>query len=123
MIHLFSQGQRKEFFRHWIENVPIEIFNEQVDAQKLEMELNIHFAVFYYRKSGNPKEVVKNQSKDGMNAFKNYIESKGQIISQLKGFLPYFGLPYADNPQQMFPEIFSVSKLCQFHSKIYFNSC
>lgn len=108
MINLFSQGQRKEFFRHWIENVPIEIFSEQIDAQKLEMELNIHFAVFYYRKGGNPKEVIKNQSKDGMNAFKNYIESKGPILSQLKEFLPYFGMPYVDNPQQTFPEIFSV---------------
>lgn len=44
-----------------------------------------------------------------MNAFKEYIENKGRVLCQTKEFLPYFGLPYHQNPQQGFPELFQVS--------------
>ena len=110
MVHQFNQGQRKEFFRYWIENIPLENISQNINAQRLEMEIYIHFAIFSYRKAGNtPKEVLRTQAKDGMNAFKSYIETKGHILSQMKEFLPYFGMPYADNPPETFPEIFSVS--------------
>jgi hypothetical protein len=110
MIHLFNQGQRKEFFRHWIENVPTQIIDELTEAQQIEMKLHMHFAVYSYRRVGsNSKELAKNQSKDAMNAFKSYIETKGHILSQMKEFLPYFGMPYADNPLVTFPEIFTVN--------------
>ena len=108
MIHLLNQGQRKEFFMRWIENIPSHIMSENEDAQRLEMKLNMHFAVYYYRKGTNSKELAKNQSKENMNAFKLYIESKGHILSQMKEFLPYFGMPYAENPLATFPELFSV---------------
>ncbi len=111
MIHLFNQGERKEFFRYWIENIPTELISSKYEAQRLEMELYIHFAVYQFKKSGLPKEVMRAQSREGMNAFKSYIESKGHIVSQMKEFLPYFGIPYADNPAETFPEIFSVRKL------------
>ena len=109
MVHMFNQGQRKEFFRYWMENIPTELVSSQYEAQRLEMELYIHFAVYSFRKTGTPREVMKSQSREGMNAFKSYIESKGHIVSQMKEFLPYFGIPYADDPAETFPEIFSVS--------------
>lgn len=118
MINRFNQGQRKEFFRHWIENIPTEMISTQYDAQRLEMELYIHFAVYFYRKGGQPQEVIKNLSKTGMTAFKNYIESKGHIVSQMKEFLPYFGIPYADNPAETFPEIFSEAWLIDVNQKL-----
>ena len=52
MIHLFHQGQRKEFFRRWIENVPSQTINDDLNAHKIELELNIHFAIFPFRKGG-----------------------------------------------------------------------
>ena len=55
MIGLFMQGQRKEFFNRWIENIPQELITDDIQAQKLELELNIHFAVYPFRK--NTKEV------------------------------------------------------------------
>jgi hypothetical protein len=51
MIHLFNQGQRKEFFRRWVENIVVNDSIENIDDQKLEFELNIHFAIYYYRKN------------------------------------------------------------------------
>ncbi len=108
MLNLFNQGERKEFFRYWVENIPAELISSQYEAQRLEMELYIHFAVYQFRKPGLPREVARNQSRDSMNAFKAYIESKGHIVSQMKEFLPYFGIPYADNPTDTFPEIFTV---------------
>lgn len=119
-MHLFNQGQRKEFFRHWIENIPIDVFSNDVDAQKLEIQLYIHFAVFYYRKNsaGLNKDLARNQSKEGMNAYKNYMETKGHIVSQMKEFLPYFGMPYADNPLDTFPELFSEAWLMDVQQKL-----
>ena len=43
-----------------------------------------------------------------MNAFKSFIETKGRVLSQINQYLPYFGLPYCENPQNSFPEIFTV---------------
>jgi hypothetical protein len=44
-----------------------------------------------------------------MTYLKNFIEDKGKVLCLNKQFLPYFGLPYHDNPQEGFPELFSVS--------------
>ncbi len=53
MIQLFCHGQRKEFFRRWLQNIPSSFVNEDVAAQKLEFQLNIHFAIYPLRKGGN----------------------------------------------------------------------
>jgi hypothetical protein len=50
MITLFHQGQRKEFFRRWLESIPAQKINDDITAQKLELELNIHFAIYPFRK-------------------------------------------------------------------------
>jgi len=52
MVNLYNQGQSKEFFRRWIENVPIQKIENDLAAQKLELELNIHFAVYPFRIGG-----------------------------------------------------------------------
>ena len=125
MIHLFNQGQRKEFFRRWVENIVVNDSIENIDDQKLEFELNIHFAIYYYRKNKDVyyfivflsyslmsknffKKKMKTQAKEAMMAFKTYIENKGNVLSQINQYLPYFSLPYCENPQNNFPEIFTV---------------
>lgn len=50
MMSYFEQGDRKEFFRKWIENVPSSRINEDLTAQKLELELHIHFAIYPFRR-------------------------------------------------------------------------
>lgn len=55
MIHLFNQGQRKEFFRRWMENISSNEIAHSMAAQRLEFELNIHFAIYYFRKN---KDIV-----------------------------------------------------------------
>jgi hypothetical protein len=49
MVNLYNQGQSKEFFRRWLENVPVQKIEDDLVAQKLELELNIHFAVYPFR--------------------------------------------------------------------------
>jgi hypothetical protein len=51
----------------------------------------------------------KVNSKESIAAFKNYIETKGKVLCQTKEFLPYFGLPYHQSPQEGFPELFTVA--------------
>jgi hypothetical protein len=52
-MSLFHRGQKKEFFLNWNENVPEQRINQDLQAQKLELELNIHFAVYQFRAGGN----------------------------------------------------------------------
>ncbi len=63
MVQLFCHGERKEFFRRWLQNIPNDFFNDNMEAQKLEFELNIYFAVYPLRKGGkevqNKKKTLK----------------------------------------------------------------
>jgi hypothetical protein len=52
MIQLFCHGERKEFFRRWLQNIPANIINDNTETQKLEFELNIYFAIYPLRKGG-----------------------------------------------------------------------
>jgi hypothetical protein len=53
MMALFHQGRKKDFFIAWGENVPEQKIHEDLHAQKLELELNIHFAVYPFRIGGS----------------------------------------------------------------------
>ena len=106
MIQFYHQGQRKDFFRCWMENVPSQLLNDESDAQKLEFELNIKFAIYPYRKGLAPKE-LKIESEESMSAFKSYLENRGRTLSHTKEFQPYFALPYVPNPQKNYQEIFT----------------
>ena len=57
MLNLFAQGEKKEFFRRWLENVSPHQVTEDLEVQKLELELNLHFAIYPLRLGG--KEVNK----------------------------------------------------------------
>ena len=57
MIQLFLQGQRKEFFRRWMENIPSQLLNDDIKAQRLEFELNINFAISPFKKGLGGKDV------------------------------------------------------------------
>lgn len=52
---------------------------------------------------------MKILTRESMNAFKEYIDTRGGVLCQIKEFLPYFGLHYHQNPQQGFPELFQVA--------------
>jgi LisH domain-containing protein ARMC9 len=108
MIQLFCQGQRKEFFRRWLQNIPASLLTEDLSAQKLEFELNIHFAIYPLRRGGRDAKV---QSEESMSSFKTYLENRGRSLSQTTEFLPFFALPYVPNPQDNhgYQKIFSVN--------------
>jgi hypothetical protein len=135
MTQLFASGQRKEFFRRWLQNVPSSLLNEDIATQKLEFELNIHFAIYPLRNK-NSRDVnsvltdycvvfielhlinwktikAKTNFEESMNHFKSYIESRGRVLSQTTEFLPFFALPYAPNPQGNpgYQQLFSVNQL------------
>lgn len=63
MLHLFNLGQRKDFFRRWVENISVNEINENIVGQKLEFELNIHFAIYYFRKNKDVLINLKNSIK------------------------------------------------------------
>ena len=65
MISLFHQGQQREFFKRWHEIIIPETpppppssspRSSTGDNQRLELELNIHFAIYPFQKW--PKDVL-----------------------------------------------------------------
>lgn len=78
MLHLFNLGQRKDFFRRWVENISVNEINENIVGQKLEFELNIHFAIYYFRKN---KDVLINLKNSIKFRLFNLFKKKGQSSS------------------------------------------
>ena len=52
MLKLFDQGKGIEFFNLWHDNIKEQKINKSFEAQKLELELNIYFAIFSYKIEG-----------------------------------------------------------------------
>ena len=49
MLHLFDEGQRRDFFELWQDMVPENIRTADNTAQKLEFNLNIYFAIYHIK--------------------------------------------------------------------------
>lgn len=42
----FGNGDYQDFFKLWVANIPTDTLNEDVECQKLEFHLRLHFAIF-----------------------------------------------------------------------------
>ncbi len=51
MIVYFDQGKRTEFFKLWNDNIIKQNVDQNFEGHRLELELNIHFAIFSYKEN------------------------------------------------------------------------
>uniref|UniRef100_A0A0L8HIW6 LisH domain-containing protein ARMC9 n=1 Tax=Octopus bimaculoides TaxID=37653 RepID=A0A0L8HIW6_OCTBM len=93
VLEYFDLGKRKDFLREWNTNIPQDIRSTDMVAKKLEFTLWIHFAVYPMRHKLPTKD-----SEQAMATFKNFLETQGAELSQTPAFLPYYALPFVQNP-------------------------
>ncbi|KAL4630739.1 lisH domain-containing protein ARMC9 isoform X2 [Arapaima gigas] len=95
-LRSFEDGDAKVFFELWTEHIPSHIRNFAPDAQKLEMYLQIHFAIFPLKHSfGRPDTAGTEKS---IGRFRHYLETKGAAICNTPEFLRFYALPFVPDP-------------------------
>lgn len=66
-------------------------------CQKLEFYVHIYFAI-YPALPENERNVADGDLARELSAFKVFLDTKGSELSQTSEFLPYYALPYVQNP-------------------------
>lgn len=98
MINSFNQGKREHFFISWNRFVPINLRQNDLMCQKLEFYLHIYFAIFPVHPNNPQAGQNQKELKKELHAFKVFLDTKGNELSQTSEFLPFYALPYVPNP-------------------------
>lgn len=85
-VRSFDSGQKDEFFRLWSIYVPWDLLQRDGLPQRLEFYLQIHFAVFPYRRVA-PAAGIPPEAAAHMSDFRKYLEGPGQSLAQTSEFL------------------------------------
>jgi len=95
MLNSFDLGKREHYFISWNRFVPLQLRASDLKCQKLEFYLHIYFAIYpALPGSGGSERDLKRE----LAAFKVFLDTKGSELSQTSEFLPYYALPYVQNP-------------------------
>lgn len=97
MLQAFEQGKREHFFISWNRFVPLGHRANDLKCQKLEFYVHIYFAI-YPALPENEGRVGDGDLARELSAFKVFLDTKGSELSQTSEFLPYYALPYVQNP-------------------------
>mmetsp|Transcript_25630 Transcript_25630/g.71669 ORF Transcript_25630/g.71669 Transcript_25630/m.71669 type:complete len:917 (-) Transcript_25630:266-3016(-) len=115
LLERFDAGRREEFFAIWERYIPAELLASDSDTAKLEFYLQIYFAVFPVLASNSQQTASSTKSREEltmrMRGFKSFLETRGAELVRTGEFLPYYALPYVDNPTKhpSFKELFNGS--------------
>lgn len=106
LMETFTLGKRKAFLKEWKAYIPQDIRDSDMVAKKLEFSLWIHFTVYPLRHDHPPRE-----AEQAMSAFKNFLETQGADLSQTTEFLPFYALPFVQDPKShpSYKELFKPS--------------
>lgn len=96
LLTIFDLGNRSDFFNIWESAISEETRETSLECQKLEFQLQLHFAIAPLRKKD---EWMSDESTEAMFYLRYYLETKGSNLSHLPDILPYFALPYVHDPQ------------------------
>ena len=95
MLNSFDLGKRDHFFISWNRFVPLQLRGSDLKCQKLEFYIHIYFAIYpSLPGSGQNERDLKRE----LASFKIFLDTKGAELSQTSEFLPYYALPYVQNP-------------------------
>ncbi|XP_060797130.1 lisH domain-containing protein ARMC9 isoform X2 [Neoarius graeffei] len=116
LLSSFDDGDMKAFFDLWTENVPEHVRDSDPAVQNLEFYLYIHFAIYPL------KNAVGKQAEfdERISHFKNFLETRGAVLSQTTEFLPFYALPFVPNPaaHPSFKELFQDSWTLDLRQKL-----
>lgn len=114
----FDDGDHKVFFELWTNNIPSEVKDADAEAQSLEFYLHIHFTIYPLRR--HPGRHDRAEFEERISYFKQYLETRGETLSQTTKFLPYYALPFVPNPtvHPTFKDLFQDSWIPQLKNKL-----
>ncbi|GMH34462.1 hypothetical protein BSKO_02296 [Bryopsis sp. KO-2023] len=95
MLESFDAYQRDDFFELWNRIVPVSFQQQNQDAQKMEFQLNLHFAVYGVN---HGEEITKEALVKPMHHLRHFLEEKGGSLAHSNEFLPFYALPYVSQP-------------------------
>ena len=97
ILRAFDRGQREQFFILWNRYIPLNMRQKDLVCYKLIFYCHIYFAVFPLHPNNSRGPNEKDLRRE-MKEFKNYLETKGADLSKTSEFLPFYALPYINNP-------------------------
>uniref|UniRef100_A0A8C5DX00 LisH domain-containing protein ARMC9 n=1 Tax=Gouania willdenowi TaxID=441366 RepID=A0A8C5DX00_GOUWI len=108
----FDDGDHKVFFELWAENIPSDVTDTDSDALSLEFYSHVHFTVYPLR--GHPGRHERRS------LFKDYLETRGSVLSQTTELVSYYALPFVSNPtvHPSFKHLFRDSWIPQLKEKL-----
>lgn len=95
MVNSFDLGKSEHFFISWNRFVPMTLRASDLRCQKLEFYLHIYFAIFPALPDSGMRQADLMRE---LANFKMYLDTRGAELSQTSEFLPYYALPYVQNP-------------------------
>ncbi|XP_033212291.1 uncharacterized protein LOC117169891 [Belonocnema kinseyi] len=117
----FRSKDWKLFFKLWNDSIP-ESIKSTIDYKTLTMKLRVHFAILPMRTEQSKKFSVKKMQNDiyetedslesdpdvetaqdaqkaaSMNQLEQYLKTDGRNLVNYNSFIPFFALPYMENP-------------------------
>uniref|UniRef100_A0A674N1K4 LisH domain-containing protein ARMC9 n=1 Tax=Takifugu rubripes TaxID=31033 RepID=A0A674N1K4_TAKRU len=114
-IECFDDGDHKVFYELWADSIPPEVMDTDAEALSLEFDLHIHFTIYPWRSHLDQAELEERR-----HSFKQYLETRGTVLSQHTKFLPYYALPFISNPSihPSFKTLFQDSWALQLKDKL-----
>ncbi|XP_013129151.1 lisH domain-containing protein ARMC9 isoform X2 [Oreochromis niloticus] len=118
LLSSFDDGDHRVFFELWTENIPPRVKDTDAEAQGLEFYLYIHFTIYPLRR--HPVGHDRAEFEERVSFFKQYLETRGEALSQTTEFLPYYALPFVPNPtvHPSFKELFQDSWMPKLRDKL-----
>ncbi|KAJ3411667.1 LisH domain-containing protein armc9 [Chytridiales sp. JEL 0842] len=116
----FKDGDRQGFFRLWDEVFPHAVRQRDALYQRLEFQLSIYFAVFPIHPNVNARAAQKHKLSRTMEAFKNFLETRGADLCKTTQFLSFYALPYVPDPRShpSFSEIFTERHINELEERL-----
>ncbi|XP_028300060.1 lisH domain-containing protein ARMC9 isoform X3 [Gouania willdenowi] len=114
----FDDGDHKVFFELWAENIPSDVTDTDSDALSLEFYSHVHFTVYPLR--GHPGRHDRTEFEERRSLFKDYLETRGSVLSQTTELVSYYALPFVSNPtvHPSFKHLFRDSWIPQLKEKL-----
>eukprot|EP00066_Takifugu_rubripes_P024011 XP_011613277.1 PREDICTED: lisH domain-containing protein ARMC9 isoform X2 [Takifugu rubripes] len=117
-IECFDDGDHKVFYELWADSIPPEVMDTDAEALSLEFDLHIHFTIYPWR--SHLATYDQAELEERRHSFKQYLETRGTVLSQHTKFLPYYALPFISNPSihPSFKTLFQDSWALQLKDKL-----
>ncbi|VDM32524.1 unnamed protein product [Hydatigera taeniaeformis] len=92
LLKAFDKGHFQDFRDCWNDHFGAET-GEAMRVRPLEFYLQLYFITVNWDSDSEDKR------KERLQYFREFLDTKGKVLSQISEFLPFFAFPYVENPK------------------------